>query len=256
MEVHDVAPGAEEHVCVVVELPNSDAVWVNDLHASLTSGTHHLIVDRETVGTPPQLTPQQCAPTMGGDVTRLMIAQQPETRVTLPPGTAFPLEPAQPIFLQLHYFNTTDGLQNVSGTAEFVVASDANPIEAKSTFTGTYSITIPPMSPATAQSFFVPAPETGSARHVFALTSHTHHLGVLATIERVASADAPATDPIHTSLDWAEPPLTTFDPPLLFDGSDGLRLICNYQNDTNATVTFGTAIDNEMCFMWVYYFDQ
>jgi len=93
-------------------------------------------------------------------------------------------------------------------------------------------------------------------RHIFALTSHTHHLGVRSTIERVPSANAPATTPIHESTNWDEPPLTTFDPPLTFSGSDGLRLICNYENTTSQTVTFGTPVDSEMCFMWVYYFDR
>jgi hypothetical protein len=75
------------------------------------------------------------------------------------------------------------------------------------------------------------------------------------TIERVPSADAPPTTPIHESKNWAEAPLTVFSPPLAFDGSDGLRLVCNYLNDTDNTVTFGTATTDEMCFMWVYYYD-
>ena len=98
-------------------------------------------------------------------------------------------------------------------------------------------------------------PASGT-RHVFALTSHTHKLGVLSTIERVAAATSPATTPIHESQDWSEPPLTQFTPPLTFTGSDGLRLKCNYDNTTNQHVGFGTGVDQEMCFMWVYYYDR
>ena len=93
-------------------------------------------------------------------------------------------------------------------------------------------------------------------RHVFALTSHTHSLGVDSTIERVASESAPSTTPIHESLSWSEPPLTLFTPPLNFTGTDGLRLTCKYMNTTDQTVHFGTAFHDEMCFMWVYFYDQ
>jgi hypothetical protein len=62
--------------------------------------------------------------------------------------------------------------------------------------------------------------------------------------------------PLHESLNWEEPPLDSFSPPLAFDGSDGLRLICNYENTTDRVVTFGTATTDEMCFMWAYYYDQ
>ena len=52
----------------------------------------------------------------------------------------------------------------------------------------------------------------------------------------------------------AEPPLSVFDKPLVFDGKDGLRLTCRYMNTTDRDVHFGTGVADEMCFMWVYYF--
>ena len=253
----NVAPGGEAHVCVVVGLPNTERVWVNEILGTLSGGSHHLVVDRLSTGSALQLEPQECAPTMAGDDTRLIIAQQDRTSVTLPAGTAFSLEPGQRIFLQLHYFNSAGDAQDIEGTVDLVLAdTGASLTEAKSMFTGSFSISIPPHGAGSAESFLVPTPESGAARHVFALTSHTHKLGVRSTIERVSSSDAPPTSPIHESLNWDEPPLTMFDPTLVFNGTDGLRLICNYQNDTEASVGFGTSVDQEMCFMWVYYFDR
>ncbi len=253
-----VTPGDEQHVCVVVHLPNTDAVWIDQVHATLTGGSHHLIVDRQSVGTPEQRTPAPCAPTMASDTTRLIIAQQAETTLSLPAGTAFSMEPHQPLFLQLHYFNAGDEVRDIDGTVELTLATTggAPPVEAKSLFTGSFAISLQPQSPGQSEAFFVPMPESAGTRHVFALTSHTHSLGVRATIERVGSETAPPSTPIHTSTNWDEPPLTTFTPPLDFQGTDGLRLICDYQNDTNRTVHFGTAFEDEMCFMWVYYYDQ
>ena len=59
---------------------------------------------------------------------------------------------------------------------------------------------------------------------------------------------------VHESLDWAEPPFDTYDPPLVFDGSDGLFLRCEYVNTTPDFVGFGTRVEDEMCFMWLYYY--
>lgn len=252
-----VTPGAEQHVCVIVEVPNQNAVWVDQVRATLSGGSHHLIVDRQAQGTALQLEPRSCSPTMASDGTRLMIAQQAETSITLPSGAALSIEPHQILFLQLHYFNSGSAVRDVTGTVELTVAdpSGATPTAALSQFTGTIDINLKPNSPGQAQYFFRPTPSTGT-RHVFALTSHTHHLGVRSTIERVASETAPPTTPIHESTNWDEPPLTMFDPPLPFDGSDGLRLVCNYENTTSQTVFFGTGVDSEMCFMWVYYFDR
>lgn len=252
-----VAPGDEQHVCVVIPLDNAVPVWVNAMRAELHEGSHHLIVDRPAASTKPQLEPVVCGATTGSDATRLMIAQQRETVVSLPAGVGLPLAAYQPVFLQLHYINLKDAPADITGSVELFLSDPAapTPIEAKSRFTGATSIMIPAQSPATVQSFVKPPMAQGRTVRVFAMTSHTHRLGVHASIERVVDLAAPAATPLHVSTDWAEPPLTTFDPPLLFDGGDGLRLTCQYQNDTDQTVSFGLLAEQEMCFMWLYYYD-
>jgi hypothetical protein len=54
-----VAAGQEDHVCVVRELPNQNALWVKAIHATLTVGSHHLIVDRVAATTPVQTRPRR-----------------------------------------------------------------------------------------------------------------------------------------------------------------------------------------------------
>src|SRR5262249_53826612 len=159
-------------------------VWVDDIHATLTGGSHHLIVDRRPAGTAAQTEPAVCSPTMGGENSRLIIAQQAETRLTLPDGIAFSIEAGQPLFLQLHYFTSRDEVRDITGQIELALTDATAPIEAKSLFTGSLSISLPPHSQGSSQSFFIPQATTGD-RHIFALTSHTHKLGVRSTIERV-----------------------------------------------------------------------
>jgi hypothetical protein len=243
----------------VLELPNTDVAWVSSVHATLTTGSHHLIVDRLADGSAISTIPSSCAPTQASDATRLMIAQQKDTLVTLPYGIAFRLAPHQPLFLQLHYINLSENAEEIEGLVDLALVDPTTkaPIEAKSIFTGSLNINLPPLSPGTASAYVPIKPEgTATSRNVFEITSHTHSLGVDSTIERVASANAPATTPIHESKDWSEPPLTALTPPLVFTGTDGFRLTCKYQNTTDQTVTFGTGFHDEMCFMWVYYYDQ
>lgn len=253
IELSDVPSGAEAHRCVVVELPNTEPVWASEFHATLTNGSHHMIVDRRDAKVDLITEAELCSPSTGADTTRLMIAQQHDTQLKLPENVAFKLDAKQRIYLQMHYVNTTDKPLALKGNIELtLLTNDKAPIEAKSVFTGSTSINLPAHQAGESKYFQVlPA---DPAWNVFAMTSHTHKLGVHSTIERVAAADAPETKPLHESHDWAEPPLSVFDKPLVFDGKDGLRLTCRYMNTTDRDVHFGTGVAEEMCFMWVYYF--
>lgn len=255
----NVAPEGQNHICIVVELPNQEPVWVNKVTATLSGGSHHLIVDRQSASTPLMTEPQVCPPTMASDVTRLIIAQQKLTSVELPAGVAFKLEARQRVFLQLHYFNVDATAHDITGTVDMTVVDTSNgaPIEAKTLFTGATQITIPAHQMTEVKAFYQPRAASGT-RRVFALTSHTHRLGIKSTIERVASMTAAATPPLHESTNWSEPPLTQLNPPLMFTtaASEGLRLICRYNNTTDEPVTFGVEAQDEMCFMWLYYYDQ
>ena len=250
--------GGENHVCVVLPLPNTEPAWITSMHASLTAGSHHLIIDRRPEGTETQSEATPCSPTMGGESTRLMIAQQRETVVDMPAGTGLPITAHQPVFLQLHYINLEETPADIVGTLEVTLAdpSQAPPTEVRSVFSGSTNLDLPSGEMSMGEYFVRPGSGASKPWHVFALTSHTHSLGIRATIERVPSATAPDSTPIHESLDWHEPPLTQFDPELVFDGSDGLRLRCYYQNDTDRDVRFGTRFEDEMCFLWLYYYEE
>ncbi len=50
------------------------------------------------------------------------------------------------------------------------------------------------------------------------------------------------------------PPITAFDPPLEFDSGEGLRWTCTYENPTTNAVAFGLSAEDEMCFLWGYYY--
>ena len=139
----------------------------------------------------------------------------------------------------------------LSNMVEFDVVPASEVLEeVQFLFTGDLGLTIPPRETSTVNSFHsLPA-----GARVFALTSHTHQLGQLAAIERTTGefGEGPV---LHESYNWSEPPLDVFDPPLVFEEGEGLKLTCEYLNPTDTTVHFGTGFDDEMCFLWAYYLD-
>ncbi len=252
--VEDIAPGDEDTVCVTHRLSNAAPLRVVEVRGFIDQGSHHMIVDRSRFGDP-STEPRPCADLQGDDDTRMLIAQQKETVFALPEGTAYTLAPHQYLTLEMHYFNSSRTTLDATGTIELVLADpEARDLaEVTMAFTGNPIIALNPHERASVVHY---APMEGSASspaQVFALTSHTHQLGVRATIERAASKTA-AGVLLHESLDWSEPPLDRFEPPLAFAGGDGLRLTCEYDNSTSRLVTFGTGFDDEMCFMWLYWF--
>lgn len=251
--IENVAPGEEDTVCIRQRLPNDRAVKVVELRGFIEDGSHHMIIDRPGGGSE-RTQPYSCGDLQGTDQSRMLIAQQHETQFILPEGVAYTLETEELITLEMHYINTTPNPITARGRVEFVLAPEEDfdsLTEAKMEFTGSPVIILPPRSQREVLHFQQIPGTPDNPTYVYALTSHTHRLGVRSTIERRVNAETPG-EHLHESIDWAEPPLDRFEPPLVFTGGDGVFLRCEYDNTTDATVTFGTGFFDEMCFMWLY----
>jgi hypothetical protein len=81
-----------------------------------------------------------------------------------------------------------------------------------------------------------------------------HRLGTHASVHRLDVRGTPS-GLLHESYDWAEPPLSVFEPPLIFQPGEGLQLTCEYINTTDRVVRFGPEADAEMCMVWFQYYD-
>jgi hypothetical protein len=255
LEIPQIAPGDQLTVCTTKFLGNATEIKVKNVYGHISGGSHHFIVDRAPTEVPIEgLMP--CFGLSGTDATRVLIAEKPETVFAMPPGVGFTLRPNQPLTAELHYFNPTEDPIDITATIEFEIAEGeeaANMKEASMVFAGSTDIFLPMGMPGTVE-FYMPLAGTPQEPvRMFALTSHTHSLGVRATIDRVSSPTDTGVQ-LHESLSWAEPPMTEFMPALELTGSDGLRLRCEYVNDRDVDVVFGTAVQDEMCFMWLYYY--
>jgi len=245
-----VPSGVENTMCARVSLGNEEAAIVRAVRVKLTAGSHHLIVHRLDGAADP--TPQPCqAFAHGPGQAVIFIAQQRESGVAYPEGAGLPIGPNQTLGLEMHYINYfAEELADITGTVELdLVPADDEVERVHVDFIGPLAFVIPANSDHVVD-YFAPYP---SQRRIIGVTSHTHQLGVEATIHRASSVDADDAVLLHRSTAWAEPPLTLFEPLLQLPASQGLWLQCRFHNPNPYAVPFGTSFEQEMCFMWVYY---
>lgn len=245
-----LTPGQEVTLCREVRLGNPDAMLVRRIHVSIPRGSHHLIVYRSNA-TAEQPTPTPCRGLSGilSGTAPIYIAQQPESGIDFPDGVGLTVAADQMIRLEEHFINTTAAPLDAGGRVTFDLAPAAGLTRADMMFWGTQNINVPARSRGRAQYFHAALTDI----NVFGLTSHTHEFGELATVE-VATSLTGAGREVHRSMDWAEPPLTRFAPPLTFAPGEGLRLVCSYNNTSDRPLTFGESFYQEMCFLWAYYY--
>ncbi len=244
-----LAEGAERTVCIVVDAGNEVPRQVSAIRTLLPVGSHHMIVYR--TGEPLDPTPNRCTPFAdGGDA--IFIAETREAELLFPADAALAFDAHQHIRLEVHMVNYVGMPLDVSASATFDFLPLGTPerAEVHLLFTGELSLVLPPHERTTFTSYHVP----DEGARIIALTSHTHSLGVLATIEDADVRDRVPPRLLHESTSWAEPPLDSFAPPLVLAPDHGLRLTCVFENTRDETVTFGLDFDEEMCFLWAYWY--
>jgi hypothetical protein len=247
-------PGQESVVCVEKRVPSDHATDIVKIAADLTEGGHHLIFYKSNA-TEESTTPTPCSSFRGilgtGGSVPLFIAQKSKTELNFPPGIAYTLPAGQMVRVEMHFLNTTSQDLPISGTVHLGEAKSGTVVDhANLLFYGTLAINIPPMSTKTVG----PMVRTfkGATRNVFGITGHQHHRGTGFLIEHGDKA-GPMTK-LYENHDWAEPPLTTFDPAIPVRDGQAFRYTCTYDNPTNTNITFGEGANQEMCFLWAYYY--
>jgi hypothetical protein len=256
----EVGPMEEDTRCVTLPLGNDIPVKIDAIHNTLGSASHHFIVYRVADGEINE-TPEPCFPfvdtldpTAGAP---LMITQRADEELQLPDGVAFSLPAQQMVRLEMHFINASNAPITVEATTELHAMADADFVhEADFLFIGNPDIQLPsrPEIQTLGPTYF-PIPNGLDDVNVFAITGHTHELGVDVEVEVAASPEAGGTmvyDP--TAFSWSEPETIRHDPPFVIPADGGFRFSCSWVNETGETVGFGESANDEMCFFWAYYY--
>lgn len=252
----EVPPSVEGTQCVVKRLGNTEPISVHEIHNVLGATSHHFIVYKVNDETE-RPDPYPCVPfTDTFNDPPLIITQRAEDRLTLPEGVAYTIEPNQMLRLELHYVNVNTTPQVLEATSTFVpMPADEVENEANIMFLGDTRISIPPMSEATLGPSFIRVPERFDGARYFAITGHEHQWGTDVYVE-VTEGEGMAGTPIYDLpfFLWDEPETVVYDPPFEIPSGGGFNLTCSWSNLSDQQVGFGTSVNDEMCFIWAYYF--
>jgi copper type II ascorbate-dependent monooxygenase-like protein len=257
MGPYSIPPGEEAVKCIIVNLGNPAPAFVRRFRTNLELGSHHMIVYLSDE--PETSTPFDCQSFGAAGGSAIFIAQQAQSELTFPKDpngvpVGLALAANQKLRLEMHYINTTSAALNVVGKAAMdVLPATANVIQSGFAFEGAFSIpTIPALGEAdTGLRFQQGIPGT----HVFAMTTHQHHLGTEMKIWYADDA-GDTSKLVADSLSWSDPPLVLFSPALDFPlgSTKGFNYQCHWKNPTASPVSGGLGANDEMCFFWHYYY--
>ena len=260
------AGSGEEHTqCITVSLKNAEGAYVRRFRADLGLGSHHMIVYKSNATTE-STAPQDCQGFSGllSGEHPIFIAQQAKAQLDFPSdetGVPVALEIAanQMVRLELHFINTT--VQPLDVTAKLFVDTvplGTTVVKSDLAFWGTQQIKIPANGMGdTGVRYQVALANTKT----FALTTHQHHLGTEMKVWYAAGSADPSPKMVADGKNWSDPPLELFTPALDFPdngngkiSSKGLAYQCQWNNPTATDVKFGESFNDEMCFLWQYYY--
>ncbi|MCC6621731.1 MAG: hypothetical protein IT385_10780 [Deltaproteobacteria bacterium] len=250
-----MSPGAETTRCVVKRLDNPTDIVITSIETKLSPGSHHMIVYR-SAETTERTTPFSCTPfleTLGSNAGPLMITQVAEETLTFPPGVGMRLEAGQMIRIEAHFFNYYPNDITAHGDVEFHTAGAEQVTDlADFLFYGKTALVIPP-GQYTSPWLYLDAP---NGAKVFGITGHTHQYGTNVETRVAQGSGATGTQiyPGSEPFDWAEAPLVTYDPPIEIGTGTGFKIRCSWNNTTNGNLYFGESANQEMCFIWAYYY--
>ena len=248
-------PGSETTRCVIKKLTNDKPIRVSAIQTALSPGSHHLIVYRVDPRAE-KPTPFKCQPfagTLNGNAAPLMISQVADETLRFPPGVAIELEAHQTLRIEAHYLNYFPEPITAHADVTFHTTEAEDVVPADFLFYGNIAVVVPPRETVVGDWMWLDAPDNSN---VFAITGHTHRFGTNVEVLRATGLSDEGTPlyPLDTTFQWDESPVVYHSPPISFAPGEGFRFRCSWTNTSDAFVFFGESADQEMCFLWAYYY--
>jgi hypothetical protein len=258
---------------------NTQELWMNKFEMIQRDRSHHYIIYAYNPARPPAagmpplgvvrdlyLPNGQVDPRRFTEMSnRLFIigSQLKQETIEFPPGYAMQIPANYILDFNSHYANgTRDTIQgeiiaNIHTIPRSQVTRIVKPLQLSN-----LNISLPPRQERTIETTYLiggRAPAAGdgfdsrdSVINIIGLTSHFHRLGKRFTIQIVGGPRNGET--VYSSTNWLNPPLTRYTPPITLRRGEGLKSIVTWYNDTDKTVVFGLRSEDEMNFIFGYYY--
>lgn len=258
-----IQPGEDVEYCETVLIPGdaSDTYYVKRFESQMTLGSHHLIVQAAAVGSdveaalPGPGEPWPCTGPMGPDgeggagifSTELLPvtgAQHPYHEETFPDGVGRIYHGGQKLIFDYHYLNVTDAPLPARALVNFHTA-DPSEVQIEARDFAFMNFNIP--TPAHQDSSFTKSCQFSADVMVYKLIRHTHQWGTDFTAWYDGGdqdGEEIFTTPNYETTDFI------FSEPVMIPAGQGFTWQCNYHNDTERELHFGTEATDEMCILF------
>lgn len=255
----DIPAGADTEYCEVGQLPGqpTDAYYVKSFELGNALHSHHLII---TAAEPGSAEEQAIAGVGVGNrveclgaelkfgaegLVPVAASQQPYASLVFPEGVGREFSGGQYIVFDYHYLNTENETIAARSAINFHL-SDPSSIEHLAHPFGFQNFTID--TPVGETRSFTAECRFHTNIMVSGLTRHTHRWGTnFAVWFAGGSHDG---EPIWTTTDWQHDTDYQFPEPVLMGPEDGFKFQCDYTNDSDHELRFGTSATDEMCILF------
>lgn len=285
---YTIEPGTEREVFYATQIRDEngdlieDDILINGYEIFYPTGSHHFILYRLTdaaieedilgagvtpgIGVDPnhvfrELDPSDPQAFGNIGIHRFYVGgtQTKDFSFKLPEGVAIRL-PGDTLFdLNSHYINLL-GTETLVGEVYiniYTLPPEEVKHEAIEIFVSNTDINIPPGLTRVAKMDWYVEDElerrgapSDAVMNIITLSSHMHRHGELFEIQRMSTNEL-----LHRSIDYDNAPITFYNPPLKFNGSDGLSFQCTHNNyDRDVSIEFGFTSEDEMCIFVGYYY--
>lgn len=241
----NLQPGDTDiYKCVRVTIPED--MYITNIQAQAPLGTHHTVLSiagaNNTSGPDGE---QDCyVGTLG--LVMLYASGVGTSPLDFPQDVGIKVAAGTQIHLNLHLYNAGD--EPISGESAIWVKSQPTPppMLAEMVFAGPLDFDVDPGPDEVIGQCTI-----NKSYSVFALWPHMHKLATHQKIELLRGNDPPVE--LHNMpYDFEEQKYWLQSPEIQLQAQDKIRVTCQYNNTTGATVGFGDSSDNEMCFGGMY----
>jgi hypothetical protein len=166
-----------------------------------------------------------------------------------PEGVALRLRPNAALDFNSHYVNTSD--KPITGEAYANLHTvDRSQVqhEALTLTMGNTNITLPPHQRTTLTKTFT----VNKTTNICLLTSHMHKHGEEFVI-KIAGGKRDG-EVIYRSTEWEHPLIKSYAEPIVLQPKEGLTSVVTYNNTTDQTIQYGLTSEDEMNFIFGYYY--
>ena len=268
MQLHlgpfEIQPNYEREFFQYTELNHTGDLYVNRIEIEMRPGSHHFLLYTFNENTPQQIIPNY------GDIRDLRDrygatnlstlytmqfhkffggTQWSRLDYVLPDGVALKIPAKYGLDQNTHYVNRTDSMMigEVYTNIHLIEQNNVKHVAQLFDFNNR-DIYLPPKKITTIQKVFR-MDDTYYFGQVF---SHAHEKMTEFLVE-IDGGDRDG-EVIYWTNDWEHPPIINYNPPIIINAGEGLRLKATYDNPTNDPVGFGFKSTDEMMILFGWYY--